>query len=433
MSEMSLVVAITGLVLPLCCLVAAADAAKGLKGFNCLGNLAAVFGRGGGGEPKLADFELAGRRKPMDEQELYRAFEQIDLKLRKRTDWTDADSNLALVEAMLVDELKLESCKAREQQVAAAAASKSGGRRSSFEPSLLSASVDVELAVNAMLRLLDLRAIPASSSRLACTRKWTQVIEENNRIAKGAIERQMRARARDGGGGVQPVAAPPLERVGRLVYESALARAQLCLPTYMDETRLLLFVTSNKERRLRSYLDRVLANRFAGAGAGEPKQWQRQRASNFETMLHKRPQRALEVVRAMAHALEPDEMGLLFGYFDDENEPIGRRLRTTQTAKLVAERRSVDWFEQYVARPCERFVDALRDIYLSLDFDLKLKHIVVATVRNELQQERLARYESDAVYYRQRAHYLMCEKLANERHRFVELLGAARRTLPARD
>lgn len=362
---------------------------------GCFSGLSELFRRK---DPRtLADFNLARERKSVDEDEMYKAYEEADRKLRNRVDHVDLKTNMDEIELMLLDELNSKSCSdnsnrrmrfCKKQQVAA-------------ERSLLSDSISSEVAVNALIRLMELRDIPVDS-KVACTRKHTLIMEENNRIARDPIGRQIR----DG------KLAAPLERVGHLIFEVARKRAQTCLPTYIEDTSLLKFVQSLKERRMRSYLDRVLEHRRQKLpelmDAGE----------TFDKLFGKSPQKALAIIQSMPNGLEEDEVGIVLSYFEDINR--SQASLGISVADYGPDRRP-KWFDMYIVEPCRGFVDALREIYVPLDFDLKLRNFV--GLKQSSQRDLVYRYDSDAEFYKQRAHYSMCQKLINEKQRFIEYLS----------
>lgn len=209
------------------------------------------------------------------------------------------------------------------------------------------------LATNALLALLSL-----DTARIAgqeCLLSTTIKLSELNSMAMDPIDRRVRN---------EP---DRYLRIDDLLFNTALRRANICLPRYKDQLMLMSLRRDDSYSKMTDYLDKVLERQLS-----------REKSRNGTTadeLFLKNPKAALEFVKGTHSALEPDL--------------------------------AVEDVEESVLRPCKNYVELAFGALESLEFDMKLIRFVQKSVRDLLD-------EYEAVIQRQQVYFLMCKKLTRE-------------------
>lgn len=246
-----------------------------------------------------------------------------------------------------------------------------------------------------MLNTLHLltRLEHALAPRYRCLPSNTRYIHENNVHADDPIGSHVRER---------PV---KYSRIGALIFNTAVQRAQVCLPHYKEQltrmTILPMYPVSNVSR----YWDQVITRRmelanFIHTGGG---------GNKLERAFIKHPKESLLFVLGMQEAIEPEEL------------PIGASLFGTDPglsgdSQVQRRRAELDLFARYnehLVTPCRDYHRLVSTTFDSFDFDMSLRRF--------LPRDVVEMTESDDIVNKMRAYLHLCNRLHADRNKICGL------------
>lgn len=301
---------------------------------------------------------LDGRHREYPIEAMRDAFRVIERHLTREVDSKTLYANLEEVRRAISRELAAET-----------PAGQSLSSRLMRKPPLSRqlVSKDVDLMLNSLMRLNDLMYI--SNTRIKCTIEITRQLDQLNQIADDPVGRRNRKEA------------DIFPRIDSLILEVATVRAEYCIPQYKNSLAKLpdLFPRGTK---LGLYWDKVFAylmknKYFAG--------------KDIDRVYKKYPTEALAFVRDMPRVLDMDEKAIAVNFFD--NKPAANNKKASP-----------------IEQPCVGFIDMVANTFESLDFDTQVLKYIPPDV------------ETDYLFSRERAHYLMCKKPVEDQERFLRSL-----------
>lgn len=234
------------------------------------------------------------------------------------------------------------------------------------------------IMINALLRLKDLKKVKESG--FECTLDEWHILEENNRIAMDPIGK--RHRQETSGDRNQ------LARIDNLITELARQRAEHCLPDYaawLSNPNFAGYMC------VKQYWDLIFAHRFSS------------------NILLDTPKRGLELIENMSHGIEADEVDIVLEFV--------QRIGATQFL-LDVHNNGLDEigyiFEKELLNRCDTYILMMSPVFGLIDFDMQLK--------GYLSREVVDQIEYNPAVAQQRAYYVMCKKLVQEKDRFMQFL-----------
>lgn len=330
----------------------------------------------------LTDDVLNREYRQVDEKLLSEAIEVIDKHLRRHVDTSSAVHNFDEVRALIQNEL--------EEKYKTGAPPDDGeswwrrwltGRRC-LSDQLASKSRDVML--NALIRLLRLGEIGVTSK--VCQDRVTKQLAEFNRIAKDSIGRGRTGR-------------PLLPRVDFILFNSALRRAQKCLPRY--QSRLRALYGSPTTALVDEFWSLILEHRFKA-----PNYRARLGTSQLDAIFQQDPRGALKLIENMPYAIEEDEVDIVKQFVTTADSASAPDQDGSAGAPQQAGRNSV---------PCSSFMLLAEETVNALDFDLQLGPFIFPKL--------MEAFLRDVQVHRIKAYYLMCGKLLAQAERNLKLLA----------
>lgn len=343
--------------------------------------------------PRTGELMTDWERKNVDIGSLTQAYELIESHLNATVDSVELTPNFSKVKELLDDESK-----------AKAMSIKSGRkfwRKPESKPFRLSEQLessdylrgnydDQEVMVNALLRLMDLQYVRYAYEN-SCSKQVTDILDENNRIAKDPIGR----RAREG--------PNHLGHIDYMILVVAIDRAQRCTARYVDRIEQDSLARDYYLTSIRYYWNSILQHRMRIQGSGD-------HLEQAQSVIEQYPREALEFFIRNPVAMQEDEVDIVIELID--------QVKASSTSVLLPEgtdRRSRE-FNWFLVRPCKAFLRELEYEFESLDFDLLFSSVLFKEVR-----ERIRAMTGKEV---RRVYYTMCKQLINDKERIERFFGS---------
>lgn len=300
----------------------------------------------------------------------------IEKHLKSKVKTSDLDQNIRQVEKWLLNEMMAKYSANEPDQVRAKMISTCLSTRLRVHHDALSSGV---IMINALQRLRDLKYVKQSG--FDCSMAEWHVLEENNRIAMDPIGKL------DG----QEISENrlPMGRIGNLITVLARQRAEHCLPNY---ARWLSNPTFPGYKRLKIYWDLIFAHRLKS-----------------DRVLLDSPKLALELITSMAHGIEENEVGIVLDFFQRTGVtrfPLNVHVDGPEEIEHL--------FESELLKQCQTYIHMMSAVFDMIDFDMQSKRF--------LSRETVDNIVYDPEVAQQRAYCVMCQKLVQEKDRFMIFL-----------
>lgn len=251
-------------------------------------------------------------------------------------------------------------------------------------------SKESDQMINALLKIVQLERTNRPDTE--CDVATTRIIMDSNKWAGDPIGRRLRGQT------------DTMGHIDRLIFATAYRRAVDCLPRYKTEFKHKESLYGHAWMKI--YWNRILDHRFKKMNSESC-----EREIMAESIFRMSPEDSIELIRKMPSSLERDEVGITLRMFDDATAKSNVMYHRGEIDKRL------DKFETLLLKPCSTYVDAMRKLFESLDFDMRLKNV--------LPQKIVASIESYDLIVRQRAYYLLCQKLIQDKRKYKHLLVSA--------
>lgn len=245
---------------------------------------------------------------------------------------------------------------------------------------------DREMMKSTLRLLLRLEYVVTHHGR--CLVSNTHNLRENNRFAKDPIGKRIREEPDD------------YPRIGALIFNSAVQRAQICLPQYKEELTRMTILPLYPVSDVCKYWDRIIEHRMEVANFIHARDTG---VNRLDRAFIKRPKESMLFVMGMQTAIEPEELEIYASVFSNNSTaPAGRAYINSYAG-----------FNDRVLQPCRDYHNQIRGIYNSMDFDLKLRRFVPPEI------VRMTAF--DDIVSRLRSYLYMCRKLLDENSKIIDL------------
>lgn len=318
------------------------------------------------------DYDVESMRNEQVSEDLMRqAYTEIDGKFAPDS---DIASTFDQINKLIAEELRPSS----NGVLGRVLAGKKGSR------SRLVKSMDKDVVVNALIRLLDLANV---TNGYKCTCTNTRLLELNNQLASDPVDQE-----------------DVNTNLGKFVAEIAARRADHCLPVYRNELLILTLQPAEDEKWLYKFLDSVLIRRFKRASL-----MPEDSTDSVDKMIQKRPVEVSKMVAQFENGIEADEVDLAEDIFDEAEASTER--------SFVGSSESLPFqFDKIIVTPCKHYLASIVKVFYPMDFDLKSRDKISGRA-----QFYVDLYEADKLFGKHRAYQKMCQLLVNEHERFAKL------------
>lgn len=352
---------------------------------NCVEGLAGCLGLSDR-DVKLNRLTYMREYEEFDTAYMTEGYRVIESKIIKEVDNDDLQANILWIKDQLISELKSKYATGYLGQL---------GLKPSLSREL--PSQDRNLIINVLMRLSLLEDVEGGGPNLACSGETTIMLDENNQCALNPIERRKSKQPNE------------FNRLGNLIFDAALKRAKKCMRVYKARiiNKSIQLIEDTEYQIIKNHFDRAILHRIKKTF---------NRDEDLDRMFIDHPRVALQYIKAMPFAIEPDEIDMVLDTIKEaEGDTLNVPLGGTRLIELK--------FEKYLDMPCSKYTNEVSGLVESLDFDMQLQQFLPADLVKST--------DDDDEVNRQRAYVILCQKLLKEKDRFLEFYNAQQPETPA--